>query len=164
MSDPIDYSVLTGASKGGRFGRIYYRKNSLTLTEAADVLSGSLDDIEDEGHIKLLRDGLIARPKAVFVTHRVCDAPDVINAFLRVEIDGREQKVHACIFMSQDRLYKDLEEEPFIVEGINLQVCPFLEGDGLQAAIEMWCSRMFPGLSIDVVVEPWKPEEVEHDA
>lgn len=160
-----NYDVFRG-SVDDKQGRVFFRPGALTADEAGSILEDSLCEPEDTSRLDLLRRGLSERPVAIFATHRTLDAPDVIQAFLRMIVDGDQAKVFACTVQTLSRVKRDLEQGPFVVEGLSLQVASTAATThaSLETALHAWCERVFPDVQTPrVVLDPWRHEVEDPD-
>lgn len=160
--------IVLSKSVGDTHGRVFFRQGALTFEEATGLLRESLTDPDDVSRLELLRQGLTDQKVAVFATHRTLDAPDVIQAFLRMDVDGNPAKVFACTVLSLSRVERDLKQCPFVVEGLSLQVTSTvtMTHTSLETALQAWCERLFPAhrtttLLIEILEDPlelgWLP-------
>jgi hypothetical protein len=114
----------------------------------------------------MLRDELEQGSVAVFAAHRTQGAPDVIQAFLRMPVDGVASKVFACTVISLQRLERDLESTEFVVEDMSNQVASTagLTHASLEIALQAWCERVLPDREIPrVILDPWDGDVTQPD-
>jgi len=160
------YRTLSGSVEDRR-GRVFSRPGALTEEEAESLLQEALSNPEDVARLELLRRGLERSPVAVFATHRTVGAPDVIQVFLRMSVDGEAAKVFACTVSSLQRLEHDLESAQFVVEDMSVQVAPTarLTHASLKAAIQAWCERLMPDHAAPrVALDPWEGDVTKPDS
>lgn len=156
MSAPA-YQTLS-AALGGLRGRLFYRLGAFSAEDASRLLHDALRNPEERKRLEILALGLRSAPTAVFTTYRALEAPDVIRASLRMEIDGRTVPVFACMVESLQRLEMDLEQRPFVIEGLDFQVAPtrFISDGSLRTALQTWCERAFPSQPVPrIALDPW---------
>lgn len=156
MSAPA-YQTLSAAVDGLR-GRLFYRLGVFAVEDASRLLDEALRNPEERKRLETLASGLSSTSTAVFTTYRTLDAPDVIRASLRMEVDGRRVPVFACMVESLRRLELDLEQQPFVIEALDFQVAPtrFISKGSLKTALQTWCERAFPSQQVPrVALDPW---------
>ncbi len=149
--------IAVDVHAGDRRGRVFFAREDQALPSPkilADFSHSYFEDDDDIERDKVLRK-LLEQPIIHADVHPSVDPEDVKHVFFR---GAPGTSFFACVIISQNRLAEMLKCEPFVYENFVLQVSPLqaFSVDALRTAIEAWCERNYPGISLpSFVVAPW---------